>query len=73
MIECETPLGRICCFKPIDQDSIYFSHMAGKVIDDFGDMALKYVLKCNGKYYFWAKVVIKSSDVQTSKEAKRNF
>ena len=72
-IECEIPLGRLCCFKPLDKDQIYFGHMAGKVIDDFGDMTFMYVLKCDDKYYFSRKVIIRPSDVQTSNDAKRYF
>jgi hypothetical protein len=72
-IECEIPLGRLCCFKPLGKDSIYFGHMAGKVIDDFGDMTFMYVLKCDENYYFSRKVIIKPIDVQTSDDAKRYF
>lgn len=72
-IECEIPLGRLCCFKPLNKDEIYFGHMAGKVIDDFGDMTFMYVLKCDDNYYFSRKVIIKPIDVQTSNDAKRYF
>lgn len=24
VIECDIPLGRLCCFKPIDKNDIYF-------------------------------------------------
>lgn len=72
-IECEIPLGRLCCFKPLGKDAIYFGHMAGKVIDDFGDMTFMYVLKCDENYYFSRKVIITPNDVQTSNDAKRYF
>ena len=72
-IDCEIPLGRLCCFKPLGKDVIYFGHMAGKVVDDFGDMTFMYVLKCDENYYFSRKVIIKPSDVCTANDAKRYF
>ncbi|EOS35369.1 hypothetical protein C804_00971 [Lachnospiraceae bacterium A4] len=72
-IECEIPLGRLCCFKPLNKDAIYFGHMAGKVIDDFGDMTFMYVLKCDENYYFSRKVMIKPNDIHTPSDAKRYF
>ncbi|WP_342759539.1 hypothetical protein [Kineothrix sedimenti] len=73
IIECEIPIGRLCCFKPLDQDSIYFGHMAGKVVDDFENMTYMYVLVCDDRYFFSRKVIIKPNDVHTSNEAKRYF
>ena len=73
VIECEIPLGRLCCFKPLDQDAIYFGYMAGKVIDDFENMNFMYVLMCDNRYFFSRKVIIKPSDVHTSNDAKRYF
>lgn len=73
VIECEIPLGRLCCFKPLDQDAIYFGHMAGKVIEDFEKMTFMYVLMCDGRYFFSRKVIIRPSGVCTSDDAKRYF
>ena len=73
IIECEIPIGRLCCFKPLDQDAIYFGHMAGKVVDDFENMTYMYVLVCDDRYFFSRKVIIKPNDVHTSNEAKRYF
>ncbi len=73
IIECEIPLGRLCCFKPLDQDTIYFGYMAGKVVDDFKNMTFMYVLTCDNRYFFSRKVIIKPKDVHTSNEAKRYF
>ena len=52
VIECEIPLGKLCCFKPLDSDAIYFGYMAGKVIDDFENMTFMYVLMCDDRYFF---------------------
>ena len=73
VIECEIPLGRLCCFKPLDKDAIFFGHMAGKVIDDFENMTFMYVLMCDNRYFFSRKVIIKPNDVHTSNDAKRYF
>ena len=73
IIECEIPLGRLCCFKPLDKDAIFFGHMAGKVIDDFENMTFMYVLMCDNRYFFSRKVIIKPNDVHTSNDAKRYF
>ena len=73
VIECEIPLGKLCCFKPLDSDAIYFGHMAGKVIDDFENMTFMYVLMCDNRYFFSRKVIIKPNDVHTSNDAKRYF
>jgi len=73
VIECEIPIGRLCCFKPLDQDAIYFGHMAGKVVDDFENMTYMYVLMCDDRYFFSRRVIIKPNDVHTSNEAKRYF
>lgn len=73
VIECEIPLGRLCCFKPLDKDVIFFGHMAGKVIDDFEKMTFMYVLMCDNRYFFSRKVIIKPNDVNTSNDAKRYF
>ena len=73
VIECESPLGKLCCFKPLDSDSIFFGHMAGKVIDNFEDMSFMYVLMCDNRYFFSRKVIIKPNDVHTSNDAKKYF
>lgn len=73
IIKCEIPIGRLCCFKPLDQDAIYFGYMAGKVIDDFENMTYMYVLMCDDRYFFSRRVIIKPDDVHTSNEAKRYF
>lgn len=73
VIECEIPLGRLCCFKPLDKDVIFFGNMAGKVIDDFENMTFMYVLMCDNRYFFSRKVIIKPNDVHTSNDAKRYF
>ena len=73
VIECEIPLGKLCCFKPLDSDAIYFGHMVGKVIDDFENMTFMYVLMCDNRYFFSRKVIIKPNDVSTSNDAKRYF
>ena len=72
-IECDIPLGRLCCFKPLDKDVIYFGHMAGKVIDDFENMTFMYVLFVDNRYFFSRKVIIKPDDVHTSNDAKKYF
>lgn len=72
-IECEIPLGILCCFKPLDRNAIYFGHMAGKVVDDFENMTFMYVLKIDGRYFFSRRVIIKPSDVYNSNDAKRYF
>lgn len=73
VIECEIPLGRLCCFKPLDKDVIFFGHMAGKIVDDFEKMTFMYVLVSNNRYFFSRKVIIKPNDVHTSNDAKRYF
>ena len=73
VIDCEIPLGRLCCFKPLDKDAIFFGHMAGKVIDDFENMTFMYVLMCDNRYFFSRKVIIKPNDVHTSNDAKKYF
>lgn len=73
VIECEIPLGRLCCFKPLDMDVIFFGHMAGKIVDDFEKMTFMYVLVSDNKYFFSRKVIIKPNDVHTSNDAKRYF
>ena len=72
-VECEIPLGKLCCFKPLNSNEIFFGHMAGKVVDDFDNATFMYVLVCEDKYYFSRKVIIKPSDVYTSNDAKRYF
>lgn len=69
----DIPIGRLCCFKPIDQNAIYFGHMAGKVVDEFEDMSYMYVLKCDGRYFFSRKAIVKPNDVHTSNDAKKYF
>lgn len=71
--DVDIPIGRLCCFKPIDQNAIYFGHMAGKVIDEFEDMSYMYVLKCDDRYFFSRKAIIKPDDVHTSNDAKKYF
>lgn len=73
VIECEIPLGRLCCFKPLDKDAIFFGHMAGKIVDDFENMSFMYVLVSDNRYFFSRKVIIKPNDVHTSNDAKRYF
>ena len=73
IIECEIPIGRLCCFKLPGNDAIYFGHMAGKVVDDFENMTYTYVLMSDNRYFFSRKVIIKPDDVHTSNEAKRYF
>ena len=73
VIECDIPLGRICCFKPLDKDAIFFGHMAGIVIDVFENMTFMDVLLCDNRYFFTRKVIIKPNDVHTSNDAKRYF
>lgn len=73
VIECEIPLGRLCCFKPLDKDVIFFGHMAGKIVDDFEKMTFMYVLVSDNRYFFSRKVIIKPNDVHTSNDAKRYF
>jgi hypothetical protein len=72
-INCDIPIGRLCCFKPIDQKGIYFGHMAGIVVDDFENMTFVYVLQCDSRYFFSRKAIIKPSDVHTSNDAKKYF
>lgn len=73
VIECEIPLGRLCCFKPLDKDAIFFGHMAGKIVDDFEKMTFMYVLVSDNRYFFSRKVIIKPNDVHASNDAKRYF
>ena len=73
MIECEIPLGRLCCFKPSNKDVIFFGHMAGKIVDDFEKMTFMYVLVSDNRYFFSRKVIIKPNDVHTSNDAKIYF
>lgn len=72
-VECEIPLGRLCCFKPLDKDTIYFGHMAGKIIDDFENMTFMYVLKIDDRYFFSRRVIITPNDVHNPNDAKRYF
>ena len=73
IIECDIPLGRLCCFKPLDSNEIYFGHMAGKVIDDFEKMTWMYVLDGDDGYFFSRNVIVKPNDVHTSNEAEKYF
>ena len=73
IIECDIPLGSLCCFKPLASNAIYFGHMAGKVVDDFEKMTWLYVLDCDDRYFFSRNVIVKPNDVHTSNEAKRYF
>lgn len=71
--KADIELGRLCCFKPLDKDEIYFGHMAGKVVDDFENMTFMYVLNIDSRYFFSRNVIIKPEDVHTSNDAKRYF
>lgn len=71
--KADIELGRLCCFKPLDKDEIYFGHMAGKVVDDFENMTFMYVLNIDSRYFFSRNVIIKPEDVRTSNDAKRYF
>ena len=73
VIECDIPIGRLCCFKLLYKDAIYFGHMAGKVVDDFENMTFMYVLKTDNRYFFSKEVIIKPIDVHTSNDAKKYF
>ena len=73
VIECDIPLGRLCCFKPLDKDVIYFGHMAGMVVDNFEDMTFMYVIACEKELYFSRDVIIKPNDVHTCHDAKKYF
>lgn len=73
VIKCEIPLGRLCCFKPLNKDAIFFGHMAGKIVDDFEKMTFMYVLVSDNRYFFSRKVIIKPNDVHTSNDAKIYF
>lgn len=66
-------LGKLCCFKPLDKDEIFFGHMAGKVVDDFENMTFMYVLNIDNRYFFSRNVIITPEDVHTSNDAKRYF
>jgi len=71
--KADIELGKLCCFKPLDKDEIYFGHMAGKVVDDFGNMTFMYVLNIDNRYFFSRNVIIKPEDVHTSNDAKKYF
>lgn len=71
--DVDIPIGGLCCFKPINQEGIYFGHMAGKIIDDFENMSYMYVLKCDDRYFFSRKTIIKPDNVHTSNDAKKYF
>lgn len=73
VIECDIPIGSLCCFKQLDKNEIYFGHMAGKVVDDFDNMTYMYVLIADNRYFFSRKVIIKPYDVISSNDAKRYF
>lgn len=73
VIEMDIPIGRLCCFKLLDKDAIFFGHMAGKVIDDFENMTFMYVLKTDNRYFFSREAIIKPNDVHTSNDAKKYF
>lgn len=72
-IKCDIPLGRLCCFQPLDSKAIYFGHMAGKIVDSFEEMNFLYVLMSDDRYFFSRKVIIKPYDVRTSNDAKKYF
>ena len=71
--KADIELGKLCCFKPLDKDEIYFGHMAGKVVDDFGNMTFMYILNIDNRYFFSRNVIIKPEDVHTSNDAKKYF
>lgn len=71
--KADIELGKLCCFKPLDKDEIYFGRMAGKVVDDFGNMTFMYVLNIDNRYFFSRNVIIKPEDVHTSNDAKKYF
>lgn len=71
--KADIELGKLCCFKPLDKDEIYFGHMAGKVVDDFGNITFMYVLNIDNRYFFSRNVIIKPEDVHTSNDAKKYF
>ena len=71
--KADIELGKLCCFKPLDKNEIYFGHMAGKVVDDFENMTFMYVLNIDNRYFFSRNVIIKPEDVHTSNDAKKYF
>lgn len=71
--KADIELGKLCCFKPLDKDEIFFGHMAGKVVDDFENMTFMYVLNIDNRYFFSRNVIITPEDVHTSNDAKRHF
>ena len=71
--KADIELGKLCCFKPLDKDEIYFGHMAGKVVDDFESMTFMYVLNIDNRYFFSRNVITKPEDVHTSNDAKKYF
>lgn len=71
--KADIELGKLCCFKPLDKDEIYFGHMAGKVVDDFENMTFMYVLNIDNRYFFSRNAIIKPKDVRTSNDAKKYF
>lgn len=73
IINLDIPLGKLCCFKPLGKNEIYFGHMVGKVIDDFEDMSFLYVLKCDDRYFFSKNVIPKPIDVMTAHDAEKYF
>lgn len=73
VIGCDIPLGKLCCFKPLNKNEIFFGHMAGKVVDDFADMSFMYVLVADDRYFFSRDVIVKPEDVHMVWDAKRYF
>ena len=73
VIPYDISLGKLCCFKPLNSDAIYFGHMAGMVVEDFGSMNFMYVLKCDDRYFFSKECIVKPTDVHTSKDASKYF
>lgn len=71
--KADIELGKLCCFKPLDKDEIFFGHMAGKVVDDFENMTFMYVLNIDNRYFFSRNVITTPEDVHTSNDAKRYF
>ena len=58
MVGCDIQIGRLCVFKPIEDESMtLFGHMAGAVVDKFENMSFMYVLTSGDGYYFSRKVI----------------
>lgn len=73
IIKLDIPLGTLCCFKPINKNTILFGHVAGKVVDDFEQMSFMYVVATNNEYYFSKEVIKKPTYIHSAKDAERCF